>query len=247
MKTISPRQITFVKSLTEQVEAAPEPAEALVPVIERLLAPVTSLIPGCLDGSATMADASRVIDALQTIVKLVPPPAPTLTDDQAKLVTWGLTQPAGGAAHDIATKAGERPLSEKQWGYLGDLFNRANATATAKVEVVEGGLYVRDNGTIVRVKRSANSGRLYGMVLAEGWTYGGAKVLADIDHALTEEEARAFGHKHHTCINCGRDLDTNISRAQGYGPVCAKRLGWRILSEAEAVAALQAKGEIVNL
>jgi hypothetical protein len=52
------------------------------------------------------------------------------------------------------------------------------------------------------------------------------------DMRVSEEEARAFGHKFKLCCNCGEPIGygdkrgTLMSYAVGYGPVCASRNNW---------------------
>jgi hypothetical protein len=35
-----------------------------------------------------------------------------------------------------------------------------------------------------------------------------------------------FGHETNHCGRCGRELTDEVSRANGIGPVCAKKAGW---------------------
>ena len=78
---------------------------------------------------------------------------------------------------------------------------------------------------------------------------GGTRVLGALladgeARALTQDEASAFGRLHSFCCACGRDLDDDRSLAAGYGPVCARNLGWWYPTMAEAREILNRPTEV---
>jgi hypothetical protein len=102
---------------------------------------------------------------------------------------------------------------------------KPTTTTTATVELVEG-VYVSPDGQYVMVATS-DAGHLYGKVWdGERFQYvRGSLRIARAGHAITADEAAAFGHTHHRCVFCARKLSRGESTAVGYGPDCAAHHG----------------------
>lgn len=93
----------------------------------------------------------------------------------------------------------------------------------------EGHVYFDDQGRYVLVRPNRESGRLNGYAFNPDterfeWEFG---LLDRLVRELTVEEAIAFGHEYVTCCFCGRHLETDESKAAGYGPKCAATRGLR--------------------
>ena len=87
----------------------------------------------------------------------------------------------------------------------------------------------------------------FGKITPEGKFYAGPNVEDDVKQRIAEvgadvvTAAKAHGAQHNNCCFCSRDLTTNESVSNGYGPICAKRYGlpWTVTEEFK-----QAKAEL---
>jgi hypothetical protein len=100
--------------------------------------------------------------------------------------------------------------------------------------VLDNGLYTLDDGSAVWKLYTTQNGYQACKVL-RGRTFdyvrGGVAIVKryvseGVAHAMSQEEASAFGKLHGFCCNCGLDIDDDRSLAAGYGPKCAARHGW---------------------
>lgn len=94
------------------------------------------------------------------------------------------------------------------------------------------GVYVTEDGTIVRVKLTRGSRKAVGLVWepvgpnhSGRWDYRGRAILPAIVRPITADEAAAWGHDHDRCIFCDLPLTDDRSVAAGYGKVCAGHHG----------------------
>lgn len=115
-------------------------------------------------------------------------------------------------------------------GCPGDIFEKDPEPAS------EIGIYLLD-GTYYKVQESQR-GFLYakkGMRGPRGldgkaewwWEYdkGTIKRLKNV-HKITAEKASEFGKLWNVCVNCFKALTHEESMDRGYGPTCARNLGW---------------------
>lgn len=110
---------------------------------------------------------------------------------------------------------------------------RKNAPATATRTVAQDGYYVHGD-TFVCVKwNRAKTGQYATVWDGSGWEYDGSesrKLVADVKAGklalMTPEDAKRFGDLYGVCFKCSRTLTDPESIAQGYGPVCAGKMGW---------------------
>jgi hypothetical protein len=129
------------------------------------------------------------------------------------------------------------------------------AGGPAKAALPPVGLYVTDADGVIRKVYTTQTGRTAAKRLIvqetesgdfkgrfefeKGAQYKLAEALAaGSAHALTEDEAKAFGKMYAFCCNCGIDLNEDRSIAAGYGPVCAGHRGWHYPTKAEAAEIL---------
>lgn len=99
-------------------------------------------------------------------------------------------------------------------------------------EVLQDGMYRKDD-KIYKVQRAVHgSGQLYAKVLVPGEGYGaqavfvyepGALRFLTLGDRMTLEQAKEFGRLYGTCCRCGRTLTDEGSIAAGIGPVCASK------------------------
>jgi hypothetical protein len=91
-----------------------------------------------------------------------------------------------------------------------------------------------------------------GKITPEGKFFAGRGVEDEVKQRIAEvgadvvTAAKAHGAQHNNCCFCSRDLTTNESVSNGYGPICAKRYGlpWTVTEEfIEAKAALKQANE----
>ncbi len=102
-----------------------------------------------------------------------------------------------------------------------------------KREAAQDGYYVHGD-TFVCVKwNRAGTGQYATVWDGSSWEYDGResrKLVADVKAGklspMTPEDAKRFGDLYGTCFKCSRTLTDPESIAQGYGPVCAGRMGW---------------------
>ena len=133
------------------------------------------------------------------------------------------------------------------------------AAATPQVDLALG-LYLDTDGNVRKVYKTRNERlavkvlvpQTTGEVNADGtprlrgsfqYVTGGIRVLRDLlaagkAHALTQDEAAAFGRQFSFCVNCGLYLDDDRSLAAGYGPTCAENNRWFYPTYTEASAIL---------
>lgn len=111
---------------------------------------------------------------------------------------------------------------------------------TTKTPVAEPGMYRDPAGTIFKVQKSKDSGRLYakrlqpigGRRLTETdetvrfeFAYDkGAIYRLDASQRLSLDDAKAFGIRYGVCCVCGAFLKDAVSVAAGIGPICSGRL-----------------------
>ena len=115
-----------------------------------------------------------------------------------------------------------------------------------------GDIWITTSGKIVRIKESQNTGMLYGLVWdGREWNYDLARqlrVMHDLDHIMTAEEAAAFGHEHQWCVFCSRPLSDPRSEFAGYGETCARNrnLPWGATAPVEETESLASTEELVE-
>ena len=105
------------------------------------------------------------------------------------------------------------------------------ANGATPQQSVAPGYYVKDESYFEVVLSKA--GRAYAKQLNQrpsgswGWDYakGAVASLTESDR-LTAEQAAEFGWMHGTCLRCCADLTVPESVSRGYGPVCAKKMGF---------------------
>ena len=111
---------------------------------------------------------------------------------------------------------------------------RRNARTTeAKANPAQDGYYVHGD-TFVCVKWNRAGTGQYATVWNGGtWEYDGResrKLVADVKAGkltlMTPDDAKRFGDLYGVCFKCSRTLTDPESIAQGYGPVCAGKMGW---------------------
>lgn len=138
---------------------------------------------------------------------------------------WGVRAPGHtvGDSVEVTNKAKETSTVYLASVIEGDVYAVGDAPGTFRPETP--GLYAKEDGTIVKVQQSRNSGRLYGKVLDdEGHFEYEPKAVREVVRKLTLEEAAAYGRRTGVCCNCGRELTDPASIEAGIGPVCAGRL-----------------------
>ncbi|WPH58140.1 hypothetical protein SEA_ALONE_220 [Streptomyces phage Alone3] len=97
----------------------------------------------------------------------------------------------------------------------------------------EDGYYVHGD-TFVCVKwNRAGTGQYATVWNGESWEYDRSKSYALVRDVkagkltpMTPEDAKRFGDLYGTCFKCSRTLTDPESIAQGYGPICAGKMGW---------------------
>lgn len=102
---------------------------------------------------------------------------------------------------------------------------QAAAPAAPKSAAVDApGMFQTGDGTIYRVKKSRESGRLYAMVLrGKKFEYDrGAIFRLTPADAMTLSAAKAYGVATGQCCVCGAELTDPKSVEAGIGPICAK-------------------------
>lgn len=98
-------------------------------------------------------------------------------------------------------------------------------TAGTAYIVTEPGLYRHSDGSIIKVVKSRESGRLYSKRITEDNPKGvfAPSAMYGIVELLSKEDARAFGHATGFCCVCSRELTDPVSVEAGIGPICASR------------------------
>lgn len=147
------------------------------------------------------------------------------------------------------------PASEKQLGYLRSLADRKgldlqpmfaepitaegaskaidylrslpDAPKPPPAAELEPGMYLVD-GTVYKVQRSRESGRLYAKRLnreSQRFEYAaGAVREIKPDHRMTLEQAKQYGATYGVCCVCSATLTNEASIEAGIGPICATRI-----------------------
>lgn len=101
--------------------------------------------------------------------------------------------------------------------------------AAPAVEMTDGQVFVTAAGVFVKTVES-KAGSFYAKAWdGRGWEYTPG-LINDAANWVTPsaEQAAAFGHQHHRCVFCFRNLKddgANRSVQVGYGPVCATKYG----------------------
>lgn len=105
----------------------------------------------------------------------------------------------------------------------------------------------------VKGEKDAYGDRPYlGKITPEGKFFAGPNVEDDVKQRIAEVgsdvvgSAKAHGAQHNNCCFCSRDLTTDESVSNGYGPICADRYGlpWVVTDEfKQAKAALKQANE----
>ena len=105
----------------------------------------------------------------------------------------------------------------------------------------------------VKGEKDAYGDRPYlGKITPEGKFFAGPNVEDDVKQRIAEVgsdvvgSAKAHGAQHNNCCFCSRDLTTDESVSNGYGPICADRYGlpWIVREEfKQAKAALKQANE----
>lgn len=101
------------------------------------------------------------------------------------------------------------------------------AITSPAIQLEHGRVYATVEGDFVKVAES-KSGRFYGKLWINGEWVQTPSIINRIVRQLTAEEAAAWGHEHHKCVFCSRNLsDEKDGRSVkvGYGPVCADKYG----------------------
>ena len=108
---------------------------------------------------------------------------------------------------------------------------RVAGRAKVEAELALGMYRDADSGTIFRVVKSRESGRLYAKRLtvlnanSASFSYdGGAIYRIKPEWRMSLDEAKAWGRQYGICCVCAADLTDPKSVAAGIGPVCAKRV-----------------------
>jgi hypothetical protein len=90
------------------------------------------------------------------------------------------------------------------------------------------GMYRTADGSVYRVKKSRESGRLYAKsldLLTGEFTYAaGAVYRLTAADRMTLEQAKFLGCEMGICIVCGATLTDPVSVAAGIGPICGNRV-----------------------
>jgi hypothetical protein len=156
-------------------------------------------------------------------------PANLCSDKQANFIR-SLADRKGAELPDFATLT-KRDASTLIDGLLSadDKPREQAAPARSGITLEHGRVYAMADGTFVKVTES-KAGNLYGKLLdGDGkFTDYQPGLLPRITRDLTAEEAARFGHEHHRCVFCSRNLsDETDGRSVdvGYGPICANKYG----------------------
>jgi hypothetical protein len=116
---------------------------------------------------------------------------------------------------------------------ISKLKSEARKAPQGERKSAEDGYYVHGD-TFVCVKwNRAGTGQYATVWNGESWEYDRNKSYALVRDVkagkltpMTPEDAKRFGDLYGTCFKCSRTLTDPESIAQGYGPVCAGRMGW---------------------
>ena len=169
----------------------------------------------------------------------------TEATDLATVMAWISDQKWSDFAQSLAEQfARKGTLSEKQEAAARKMFAKAAARpAKAPVADAPHGLHVRENGEIVRVLNTRNSGQKVAKRLVHdsygdwSWEYLGKRGLAGLstETLMSAEQAMAWGQKYLRCVACFAELTDKRSMAAGYGETCSRNHGWSYPTTAEAI------------
>lgn len=109
----------------------------------------------------------------------------------------------------------------------------AERKAESNTAPAQDGYYVRGESFVCVKWNRAKTGQYATVWNGSEWEYDGresraivAEVKANKLAPMTPEDAKRFGDLYGVCFKCSRTLTDPESIAQGYGPVCAGRMGW---------------------
>ena len=137
---------------------------------------------------------------------------------------WGVRAPGRqvGDSVEVTNKAEVTSTVYLASRIEGDVFLVGDAPGTFRPDAP--GMYAKEDGTIVKVQQSRNTGRLYGKVLDDDGNFEyEPSAVREVVRKLTLEEAAAYGQRTGVCCVCGRELTNESSIEAGIGPVCAGR------------------------
>ena len=137
----------------------------------------------------------------------------------------------------------DRNAIDKQFKTLSSLIDRLKSElakaktetrkADAKTPPAQDGYYVRGESFVCVKWNRAKTGQYATVWNGSEWEYDGresraivAEVKAGKLTPMTPEDAKRFGDLYGVCFKCSRTLTDPESIAQGYGPVCAGKMGW---------------------
>jgi hypothetical protein len=219
-----------------------------------LTLPAEASIVAAIDGTAPENTAYNTLVLLMTIRTAITNgtrPVDTLVESLRAIAADANASPRDRTfATSLVEQADRgRTLTPKQREAGERMVGRGNGSQ-ASITPVDNGLYITTDGKVpasifkLYTTQNDRQGAKALIVQPNGkgtfeYIKGGtrmvaAKVADGTARVLTQAEATAFGKLHGFCVNCARDLDDDRSLAVGYGPVCAKGLGWWYPSVAEA-------------
>lgn len=109
----------------------------------------------------------------------------------------------------------------------------AQRKAESNTAPAEDGYYVRGESFVCVKWNRAKTGQYATVWDGSSWEYDGRESRTIVQEVkagklapMTPEDAKRFGDLYGTCFKCSRTLTDPESIAQGYGPVCAGRMGW---------------------
>lgn len=158
-------------------------------------------VDGFLAAIGSVREASQVIDQLLAYPRAEAPPAPAPSGNGQQTFTEARTS---GNVNDVPARTpGGTPERD--------------------------GVFLLD-GTVYRVQKSRESGRLYAKRLVPPATAGGKPTWQYIGqqdpfhrlagHEMTAQQAVDFGVQYGVCARCGRILTDPTSVSRSIGPVC---------------------------
>jgi hypothetical protein len=136
-----------------------------------------------------------------------------------------------------------RDAIDKQFKALSSLIDRlkrelAEAKTKARKEdaktpPAEDGYYIRGESFVCVKWNRAKTGQYATIWNGTEWEWDGRLSRTIVNEIkagklahMTPEDAKRFGDLYGSCFKCSRTLTDPESIAQGYGPVCAGRMGW---------------------